>query len=70
MGTWADKQEMSSGHQVVDTRGPPDGRFTFTSHEAGTLPLARQLIKSADMQVTTASAYIPISLADGSTQNI
>jgi hypothetical protein len=32
----ADDQEMSSGHKVVDTRGPPDGRFTFTSHEAGT----------------------------------
>jgi len=31
----ANRQEMSTGHQVVDTRGPPDGRFTFTSHEAG-----------------------------------
>ena len=29
------EQEMSSGHKVVDTKGPPDGRFTFTSHEAG-----------------------------------
>jgi hypothetical protein len=35
MGEKADDQEMSSGHKVVDTKGPPDGRFTFTSHEAG-----------------------------------
>lgn len=28
-------QEVESGHSVVNTRGPPDGRFTFTSHDAG-----------------------------------
>lgn len=28
-------QEVESGHNVVKTRGPSDGRFTFTSHEAG-----------------------------------
>ncbi|WWD00172.1 hypothetical protein V866_007081 [Kwoniella sp. B9012] len=28
-------EELSSGHVVVNTRGPPDGRFTFTSHEPG-----------------------------------
>lgn len=26
---------MDSGHPVVKTRGPPEGKFTFTSHEAG-----------------------------------
>lgn len=26
---------MESGHNVVRTRGPYDGKFTFTSHEAG-----------------------------------
>jgi hypothetical protein len=26
---------MDSGHNVVKTKGPSDGRFTFTSHEAG-----------------------------------
>ena len=31
----AERQELSGGHTVVNTRGPPDGRFTFTSHEAG-----------------------------------
>lgn len=28
-------QEMDTNHPVVKTRGPPDSRFTFTSHEAG-----------------------------------
>ena len=26
---------MDTGHPVVRTRGPSDGKFTFTSHEAG-----------------------------------
>ncbi|THH05979.1 hypothetical protein EW145_g4400 [Phellinidium pouzarii] len=26
---------MESGHSVVRTRGPFDGKFTFTAHEAG-----------------------------------
>ena len=26
---------METGHTVVKTKGPSDGRFTFTSHEAG-----------------------------------
>lgn len=26
---------MESAHSVVNTRGPPEGRFTFTSHDAG-----------------------------------
>lgn len=26
---------METNHAVVKTRGPPDSRFTFTSHEAG-----------------------------------
>ena len=28
-------QELSSGHTVVNTRGPADGRFTFSSHDPG-----------------------------------
>ncbi len=32
---YATPQEVESGHSVVSTRGPPDGRFTFTSHDAG-----------------------------------
>ena len=30
-----DTQELNTGHNVVNTRGPPDGRFTFSSHEPG-----------------------------------
>jgi len=33
-------QEMESGHTVVKTRGPPDGRFTLTLHKAGDTPCA------------------------------
>jgi p24 family protein alpha len=32
---YATSQEVESDHSVVSTRGPPDGRFTFTSHDAG-----------------------------------
>ncbi|WWD21956.1 hypothetical protein CI109_106444 [Kwoniella shandongensis] len=35
MGIHVSVEELSSGHTVVNTRGPPDGRFTFTSHEPG-----------------------------------
>ncbi|THU99170.1 hypothetical protein K435DRAFT_964621 [Dendrothele bispora CBS 962.96] len=28
-------QEVYSGHTVVKTKGPSEGRFTFTSHESG-----------------------------------
>jgi len=30
-----DQQEVDSGDKVVNTRGLPQGKFTFTSHEAG-----------------------------------
>jgi len=29
------QQEVESSHVVVKTRGPSEGRFTFTSHESG-----------------------------------
>jgi hypothetical protein len=35
LGILVDVEEMDSGHTVVRTRGPSDGKFTFTSHEAG-----------------------------------
>jgi len=35
MGILVDVEEMESSHSVVRTRGPSDGKFTFTSHEAG-----------------------------------
>jgi len=35
LGIVVEVQEEPSGHVVVKTTGPNDGRFTFTSHEAG-----------------------------------
>ncbi|KIK95675.1 hypothetical protein PAXRUDRAFT_826790 [Paxillus rubicundulus Ve08.2h10] len=35
LGIVVDVEEMETGHSVVKTRGPPDSRFTFTSHESG-----------------------------------
>ncbi|ETW78865.1 hypothetical protein HETIRDRAFT_478189 [Heterobasidion irregulare TC 32-1] len=35
LGILVEVDEMETGHSVVKTRGPPDGRFTFTSHDAG-----------------------------------
>jgi len=35
LGIQVDVEEMESSHSVVRTRGPSDGRFTFTAHEAG-----------------------------------
>ncbi|THH19237.1 hypothetical protein EW146_g1887 [Bondarzewia mesenterica] len=35
LGILVEVEEIETSHQVVKTRGPPDGRFTFTSHEAG-----------------------------------
>ncbi|OXM79210.1 eclair-PA [Cryptococcus neoformans Bt63] len=35
MGIHVTVEELATSHIVVDTRGPPDGRFTFTSHEPG-----------------------------------
>ncbi|KAF9511241.1 hypothetical protein BS47DRAFT_1346956 [Hydnum rufescens UP504] len=35
LGIQVDVEEMATDHVVVKTRGPHEGRFTFTSHEAG-----------------------------------
>ncbi|PCH44306.1 hypothetical protein WOLCODRAFT_144914 [Wolfiporia cocos MD-104 SS10] len=35
LGVLVEVDELETGHNVVRTRGPNDGRFTFTSHEAG-----------------------------------
>ncbi|KAG9312980.1 hypothetical protein JVU11DRAFT_6418 [Chiua virens] len=35
LGMVVEVEEMETGHSVVQTRGPPDSRFTFTSHESG-----------------------------------
>jgi len=35
MGIHVEVEELATNHIVVNTRGPPDGRFTFTSHDPG-----------------------------------
>ncbi|KAF9269019.1 hypothetical protein L218DRAFT_976854 [Marasmius fiardii PR-910] len=35
LGIHVEVEEMETAHTVVKTKGPSDGRFTFTSHEAG-----------------------------------
>ncbi|KAH9840243.1 emp24/gp25L/p24 family/GOLD-domain-containing protein [Rhodofomes roseus] len=35
LGILVEVDELETSHNVVKTRGPPEGRFTFTSHEAG-----------------------------------
>ncbi|CCM01796.1 uncharacterized protein FIBRA_03863 [Fibroporia radiculosa] len=35
LGILVEVDELESSHNVVKTRGPPDGRFTFTSHDPG-----------------------------------
>ncbi|KAJ8587321.1 hypothetical protein M405DRAFT_794354 [Rhizopogon salebrosus TDB-379] len=35
LGIIVEVEEMETGHVVTKTRGPSDGRFTFTSHESG-----------------------------------
>jgi hypothetical protein len=52
-GYVANNQEMSTGHQVVDTRGPPDGRFTFTSHEAGKWAMGHRIMPPKNEELIT-----------------
>ncbi|CDO77670.1 hypothetical protein BN946_scf184969.g21 [Trametes cinnabarina] len=35
LGILVEVDELETGHNVVKTRGPSDGRFTFTSHDSG-----------------------------------
>ncbi|KAI5992581.1 emp24/gp25L/p24 family/GOLD-domain-containing protein [Pisolithus orientalis] len=35
LGILVEVEEMETGENVVKTRGPPEGQFTFTSHDAG-----------------------------------
>ncbi|KAI6161765.1 emp24/gp25L/p24 family/GOLD-domain-containing protein [Pisolithus thermaeus] len=35
LGILVEVEEMETRHSVVKTRGPPEGQFTFSSHDAG-----------------------------------
>jgi hypothetical protein len=61
-------QEVESGHTVVNTRGPPDGRFTFTSHDAGDHSICLSTSYSSSWFGPTAHIRLYFDVAVGSTK--
>ncbi len=61
-------QELESGHSVVNTRGPPDGRFTFTSHEAGDHTICLSSNYSSSWFGPTAHIRLHLDIVVGSTK--
>ena len=68
--TWyyATSQEVESGHFVVSTRGPPDGRFTFTSHDAGDHAICLSTNYSSSWFGPTAHIRLYLDIVVGSTK--
>jgi hypothetical protein len=61
-------QELESGHSVVSTRGPSDGRFTFTSHEAGDHTICLSSNYSSSWFGPTAHIRLHLDITVGSTK--
>ena len=61
-------QELESGHSVVNTRGPPEGRFTFTSHEAGDHTICLSSNYSSSWFGPTAHIRLNLDITVGSTK--
>jgi p24 family protein alpha len=61
-------QEVESGHSVVSTRGPPEGRFTFTSHDAGDHSICLSTSYSSSWFGPTAHIRLYFDVAVGSTK--
>ena len=61
-------QESESGHSVVNTRGPPEGRFTFTSHEAGDHTICLSSNYSSSWFGTAAHIRLHLDIAVGTTK--
>ena len=61
-------QELESGHSVVNTRGPSEGRFTFTSHEAGDHTICLSSNYSSSWFGPTAHIRLHLDIAVGSTK--
>ncbi|KAL4073011.1 emp24/gp25L/p24 family/GOLD-domain-containing protein [Scleroderma yunnanense] len=57
-------QEMESGHNVVKTCGPPDGRFTFTSHDAGDHSICLSTNYTSWWSSTHIKLYLDIIVGD------
>lgn len=60
--------EMETRHPVVNTRGPPDSRFTFTSHEAGDHAICLSTNYSSTWFGPTAHIRLYLDVVVGSTK--
>ncbi|KAH9175986.1 emp24/gp25L/p24 family/GOLD-domain-containing protein [Lactarius sanguifluus] len=68
LGILVEVTELESGHSVVNTRGPPDGRFTFTSHEAGDHTICLSSNYSSSWFGPTAHIRLHLDVVVGSTK--
>ncbi|KIM53934.1 hypothetical protein SCLCIDRAFT_1222460 [Scleroderma citrinum Foug A] len=64
LGIVVEVDEMESGHNVAKTRGPPDGRFTFTSHEAGDHSICLSTNYTTWWSTTHIKLYLDIIVGD------
>ncbi|KAI0313271.1 emp24/gp25L/p24 family/GOLD-domain-containing protein [Amylostereum chailletii] len=60
--------EMETNHAVAETRGPPDGRFTFTSHEAGDHSICLSTTYSQAWSGTAEHIRLYLDIVVGSTK--
>ena len=61
-------QEVESDHSVSNTRGPPEGRFTFTSHDAGDHSICLSTSYSSSWFGPTAHIRLHFDIVVGSTK--
>ncbi|KAL4063121.1 membrane protein, partial [Scleroderma citrinum] len=64
LGIIVEVDEMESGHNVVKTCGPPDGRFTFTSHDAGDHSICLSTNYTSWWSSTHIKLYLDIIVGD------
>ncbi|KAI0296048.1 emp24/gp25L/p24 family/GOLD-domain-containing protein [Russula brevipes] len=68
LGILVQVTEVESGHSVASTRGPPDGRFTFTSHDAGDHSICLSTNYSSSWFGPVAHIRLYLDLVVGSTK--
>jgi len=59
---------VETGHSVANTRGPPEGRFTFTSHDAGDHSICLSTSYSSSWFGPTAHIRLHFDIVVGSTK--
>jgi p24 family protein alpha len=59
---------VDTSHSVVNTRGPPDGRFTFTAHDAGDHSICLSTNYSSSWFGPTAHIRLHLDIVVGSTK--